>query len=261
MFFQGFFTPPEEEADYQIPALPHFNPNQLGNLPPELIPRGNPKWSDVYSSPDSRLPYRLPLSDYNTAERNAGDLTDRLERSHIDDTDQGSTGGGGPPPQASNWSRSYQNPVGTIYYPPSEPDDRWSHWQAGQPSQPVQDRQNSVTPCFPMFLPAGPMFHDPRQNQQSLAMGAYHNSPKAPLAFYLPRMGPYRDPSPRGSQHLNISPKSGRSANSHRRPISADVGQLFRVEENDTTAKSQTSFKKGMENYFYFAGFLGDFFP
>ena len=103
-----------------------------------------------------------------------------------------------------------------------------------------------------MYLPAGPMFHDPRQTQQSLAMGAYHNSPKAPLAFYLPRRGPYRanDPSPRGSQHLNISPKSGRSANSHRRPISADVGQLFRVEENDSS-KSQNSFKKGKTNVYF----------
>ena len=68
--FQGFFTPPEEECDFQIPALPTFDPNQLGNLPPELVPRvagGGQKWSDMYSSPhpDSRLPYRFPSSDYS----------------------------------------------------------------------------------------------------------------------------------------------------------------------------------------------------
>ena len=164
--------------------------SQLGNLPPELA-RAMPKRAgagqqaaatDIYNnSQDYSLPYRFPLSDYRPE-----NLAERLERTDLD----GSEIDQNQPKAASNWSRSYQNPVGTVYYPPSEPDDRWAWPPTGAgPGSSQQPRDNSATPPYhyPMFLPAGPMFHDPsRGPQQSLNYGAYKNSPKAPLAFYLP---------------------------------------------------------------------------
>ena len=41
-----------------------------------------------------------------------------LDRTHMTDEGQGEATPPGPQP-ASNWSRSFQNPVGNIYYPPT----------------------------------------------------------------------------------------------------------------------------------------------
>ena len=52
-------------------------------------------------------------------------LSEILDRTHLGSSEamqvNGTTPPGMPKP-VSNWSRSYQNPVGTIYYPPSEAD-------------------------------------------------------------------------------------------------------------------------------------------
>ena len=48
----------------------------------------------------------------------ASNMSKLLDRTHLTEADGGEATGSAPQP-ASNWSRSYQNPVGKIYYPPT----------------------------------------------------------------------------------------------------------------------------------------------
>ena len=48
----------------------------------------------------------------------ASNMSELLDRTHLTEADGGEATGSAPQP-ASNWSRSYQNPVGKIYYPPT----------------------------------------------------------------------------------------------------------------------------------------------
>ena len=58
-------------------------------------------------------------------------MSEILDRTHLGSSEANMVNNGATPPgmpkPVSNWSRSYQNPVGTIYYPPSEADARWVH--------------------------------------------------------------------------------------------------------------------------------------
>ena len=57
-------------------------------------------------------------------------MSEILDRTHLGSSEANMVNGATPPGMpkpVSNWSRSYQNPVGTIYYPPSEGDARWVH--------------------------------------------------------------------------------------------------------------------------------------
>lgn len=234
----------------------------MSNLPPELVrnQRQPLAWQASFPPPaapaGAAAPFRYPLSDFmppgGHGDSTLGsNLSEILDRTHIgpDQEEQ---------PQASNWSRSYQNPVGTIYYPPSESENRWA-WPASSQSHdsPVSasaapksnaSPHNSTTPYinyYDMFRQADhhqPMFYDARQSYMSKPSVA--KPPPMALGAFLPM--PYRG-SPQGSsQNFDISPKSRRSAKSQR-PYSADVNQLFSVEEDGygSPARSQSSFKKG----------------
>lgn len=177
----------------------------------------------------------------------ASNVVGLLDRTHLS-SDLGAT----PPadsttpsmPQpVSSWSRSYQNPVGNIYYPPSE--NAWpaSSQQGGSPRGATPHSHATppmMYPYYGMFRQDQPMFYDPRPQPMGPFLPA--QPPKAaPLALgaFLPMC--YRGvPSPHGSQNFDISPKSRRSAKSQR-PFSADVNQLFSVEEDSSSG----SFKKG----------------
>jgi hypothetical protein len=163
------------------------------------------------------------------------------------------------PQPASNWSRSYQNPVGSVYYSPSESDDRWA-WPpaAGGQAPGPQESPKGVTPnntppvmysnYYGMFRQQDqPRFYDARP--QPVGLGSYLPKPAkiTPLGVFLPMpSSPYGGVSPQGSQNFDISPKSRRSAKSQR-PFSADVNQLFAVEEDERSNHSGGSaFKKGI---------------
>ena len=84
--FQGFWTPPEEAADFQLPNFQPLDPSKMGNLPPELVRNSQGQrmsaWNqqgrpDLYSQSSfpppppggaggipQQPPFRYPLSEY-----------------------------------------------------------------------------------------------------------------------------------------------------------------------------------------------------
>ena len=196
----------------------------------------------------------VPTSGDSTLGSNLSELLDRTHLGTGSDVNNGAT-----PPMAkpvSNWSRSYQNPIGTMYYPPSESEGAamWAWPPNSNPNQesPQGSSPQTSTPPMPVYSNyydlfrqerQAPMFYDPRPQ----ALGNYlPNKPtKAPpmaLGTFLP-MGYRGVPSSHGSQNFDISPKSRRSGKSQR-PYSADVNQLFSVEE-DSRSNNNATFKKG----------------
>ncbi len=259
--FQGYWTPPEEEGDFQLQPLAPLDPSKLGNLPPELAPRpawnspaanGRPEMYAQSSFPPNGLQhpgFRYPLSEFLPPGYNDSTLgstmSSILDKGHLNNDE-------GPQP-GSGWSRSYVNPVGTVYYPPSEADCRW----ANQAQESPQGTKTTSTPprgysnYYDFYHSQAidrPQFYDPRP--QTGIAGYLHQPAKPPpmaLGAFLPM--PMR-PSPQGSQNFDISPKSRRSVKSQR-PYSADVNQLFSVEEDARSHISNSSFKKGNDFFAY----------
>ena len=100
----------------------------MGPLPPELVrsPSQRMAWYQNSSEHYAKQPFRYPLSDFLPPGYGVGhhmnestihsNMSEMLDRTHM--TEEGEATPPGPQP-ASNWSRSFQNPVGNIYYPPT----------------------------------------------------------------------------------------------------------------------------------------------
>jgi len=247
-FHQGYWTPPEEAADFQLPKLPPLDPSKMGPLPPELVrsPSQRLAWPPEAISSRQQQPFHYPLSDFlppgyhhMNESTIASNMSELLDRTHLTEADGGEATGSAPQP-ASNWSRSYQNPVGKIYYPPTETDERWA-WPSNNQTQETGGATPPTPPMpyyYGMYRQDQPMFYDPRP-QPSLGIFLPKPNKTAPVALGSLLPMPYGH----GVAPSDVSPNSRRSAKSQR-PYSADVNQLFALNE-DTRSSSGGSFKKG----------------
>lgn len=224
--------------------------------------------------PYNNSPYRYPLSDYRPAYDGAGgdgqtlsglpalnplasshsspQITEMLERQHLNYPRHSPATSEHHLPlaaaglqQTSGWTRSYQNPVGSVYYAPSEGgDDRWGGaW--GAPSnneQPEESTTNNHAPT-PATATTSPPCSSPgwgggrsmpydmlsgtnyplgfgmfareatRKQQPVTGLGAFLPKPPSqpPIGAFLPApASPYSGRSPHGSQNFDISPRSKR---------------------------------------------------
>ena len=135
----------------------------------------------------------------------------------------------------------------------SEGDDRWA-WPSN--SQTQETGGGNATPPAPasyyyagMYSRQGqPMFYDPSPRAPMGSFLPKGNAKPTPIALgsLLPMPGPYRARAP-----SDVSPNSRRSGKSQR-PYSADVNQLFAVNEDSRsscTGSGGASFKKGIPIY------------
>ena len=208
-----------------------------------------------------------------------------LDRTHIDPNNAATTAtsasGAGVGAASNNWSRSFQNPVGNVYYNPNEPPMNWppSDSIPAQESPAAGPTPHATPPMFAFtqvinasmslekpgkfsFFQANPFsyqqgpymfrqdqsrFYDSRpQKSGPVGLGAFLPKPAASNKFSLGTFLPM-------PENANISPRSlrregGGSSIKSQRPYSADVNRLFSVEEHgsEKTGSSQgSSFKKG----------------
>jgi hypothetical protein len=122
-------------------------------------------------------------------------------------------------PQQSTWSRSYHNPVGTVYHAPSESDDRWSAWER-KPSP--ADLTDAKEPPRNYPLGYGLFNHMDTYGRRKpgLGLGAFlprSLAPQSPMSAFVPMPGgysPYLGASPHGSQlQMSDRLKAGASPN------------------------------------------------
>ena len=235
----------------------------MGPLPPELARSSSQRiaWPPQWPPEQYSQPYRYPLSEFlptgyhpmNSDATIASNMSELLDRTHLSEADGGPVDGtsSAMPQPTSNWSRSFQNPVGNVYYPPSDTDDRWG---LGATSNTQSQEIGGNTPPTPPYGYYGGglyrqdshqfRFHDPRPPQA--ALGIFLPKPNKPpqmaLGSFLPM--PYGGVAP-----SDVSPNSRRSVKSQR-PYSADVNQLFAVSEGSTRSSGGSSFKKGKQIFF-----------
>lgn len=111
-------------------------------------------------------------------------------------------------PQQSTWSRSFHNPVGTVYHAPSDTDDRWATWDRKPPQA-----EKSETNELPRNYPLGYGLMNPdnfERRKPVIGLGAFLPRSMAsqaahPTSAYAPMAGysPYSGVSPQGSQILH----------------------------------------------------------
>jgi hypothetical protein len=119
--------------------------------------------------------------------------------------------------QQSNWSRSYHNPVGSVYHAPSESDDRWATWDR-KPS-PADNLDSKELPRnYPLGYGLLNHMDTYGRRKPGIGLGAFLPRPMAsqtPMGAsgYNPMPGgysPYVGASPQGSQiHLSDRLKQG----------------------------------------------------
>ena len=135
----------------------------------------------------------------------------------------------------------------------SEGEDRWA-WPSNNQTQ--ETGGGTATPPAPasyyyagMYSRQGqPMFYDPSPRAPMGSFLPKGNAKPTPIALgsLLPMPGPYRARAP-----SDVSPNSRRSGKSQR-PYSADVNQLFAVNEDSRsscTGSGGASFKKGINTH------------
>ena len=111
----------------------------------------------------------------------------------------------------STWSRSYHNPVGTVYHAPSEADDRWSTWDR-KPSPAENPEPKEIPRNYPLGYGLFNHMEPYGRRKPGVGLGAFLPRPLAssaapPMgaAAYVPMAGgysPYLGASPHGSQNL-----------------------------------------------------------
>jgi hypothetical protein len=106
----------------------------------------------------------------------------------------------------SSWSRSYHNPVGTVYHAPSEADDRWSTWDR-KPS-PADNPEPELPRNHPLGYGLFNHMEPYGRRKPLIGIGAFLPrplAPQSPMAAYVAMSGgysPYVGASPQGSQIL-----------------------------------------------------------
>ncbi len=106
------------------------------------------------------------------------------------------------------WSRSYHNPVGTVYHAPSEADDRWATWD--RKLSPAENPDPKEIPPRNYPLGYGLMNHMDTYGRRkpTIGLGAFlprpmaSQTPMGPPYVPMPGYSPYAGPSPQGSQIL-----------------------------------------------------------
>ena len=112
-------------------------------------------------------------------------------------------------PQQSTWSRSYHNPIGSVYHAPSEVDDRWSTWER-KPSPADNPEPKELQRNYPLGYGLFNHMDTYGRRKPGIGLGAFlprslaSQAPMGPSA-YVPMAGgysPYVGASPQGSQIL-----------------------------------------------------------
>ena len=108
-------------------------------------------------------------------------------------------------PQQSTWSRSYHNPVGTVYHAPNETEDRWATWDRKLTPKDQPDTKDIPPPRnYPLGYGLFNHMDNYGRRNPGIGLGAFlprgmaSQSPYVPMSGYSPYVA-----SPEGSIRLN----------------------------------------------------------